>query len=190
MGLDKPVACSAGACSGGVGLPEPLYTRGPFGLAPLMAQTSAAVALVRGDGDTRELLLVHPGGPFWAKKDDGAWSLPKGLVDPGEDLLAAARRELSEELGMDAPIGPYIPLGTVRLKSGKTIHAFGARGDLDPTKIRSNEIAIDWPPRSGKKLLIPEVDRAEWFLQATARVKIHEGQAALVEAAFAAHFIG
>lgn len=151
-----------------------------------MAQISAAVALVRGDGDTRELLLVHPGGPFWAKKDEGAWSLPKGLVDAGEDLLAAAKRELCEELGVPAPEGPYVAIGSARLKSGKTVHAFCARGDLDETTIRSNEIEIDWPPRSGKKLRIPEIDRAAWFCQAVARVKINAGQVPLADAAFAA----
>lgn len=151
-----------------------------------MAQTSAAVALVRGDGEAREILLVHPGGPFWAKKDDGAWSLPKGLVEADEDHLAAARRELKEELGVEAPDGPYVDLGNVRLKSGKTVHGYCARGDLDATKIRSNEIEIDWPPRSGKKMRIPEVDRAAWFGREAALVKIHEGQTRLVTAAFAA----
>jgi predicted NUDIX family NTP pyrophosphohydrolase len=153
-----------------------------------MAQTSAALALVRGDGDTREILLVHPGGPFWSKKDDGAWSLPKGLVDPAEDVLEAAKREFLEEVGSAAPEGPYVDLGAARLKSGKTVRAFAARGDLDANAIRSNEIEIDWPPRSGKKLRIPEVDRAGWFDLAGARKKISEGQAKLVEAAFGASF--
>jgi len=165
-----------------------LYTTGPLGCDEGMAQTSAALALVRGDGDAREILLVHPGGPFWSKKDNGAWSLPKGLVDPAEDLLEAAKREFFEELGSVAPEGPYVDLGTARLKSGKTVHAFAVRGDLDAAAIRSNEIEIDWPPRSGKKLRIPEVDRAGWFYLPSARKKISEGQARLVEAAFGSTF--
>ena len=141
---------------------------------------------MRGDGDAREILLVHPGGPFWASKDEGAWSLPKGVVEDGEDLLTAARRELVEELGVEPPEGPWIDLGEAKLRSRKVVHAFAARGDLDPSAIRSNEIEIDWPPRSGKKLRIPEVDRAAWFARAIALVKIHEGQAPLVVRAFAA----
>src|SRR6187551_1189369 len=97
---------------------------------------SAGIALVRGDGPAREVLLVHPGGPFWAKKEEGAWSLPKGLLDEGEDALAAAKREFSEELGHPPPAGPYLPLGEVTLKSGKRVIAFAARGDLDPATIR------------------------------------------------------
>lgn len=151
-----------------------------------MAQISAAAALVRRDGEAREILLVHPGGPFWAKKDDGAWSLPKGLVEPGEALLPAARRELAEELGVAAPEGPWIDLGTAKLKSGKTVHAFCARGDLDPTTIRSNEIDIEWPPRSGRTLRIPEVDRAAWFGREEALRKVNPGQAPLVVAALEA----
>ncbi len=135
-------------------------------------------------------MLVHPGGPFWAHKDDGAWSLPKGVVDEGEELLEAAKRELREELGVEPPSGPWIDLGAATLRSRKIVHAFCARGDLDPSKLRSNEIEIDWPPRSGKKLLIPEIDRAEWFGREAALLKIHEGQAPLVLSAFAAELRG
>lgn len=148
-----------------------------------MAQTSAAVALVRRDGEAREILLVHPGGPYWAKKDEGAWSLPKGLVEQGEALLAAARRELAEELGVVAPEGPWVDLGSAKLKSGKVVHAFCARFDLDPATIRSNEIEIEWPPRSGRKVPVPEVDRAAWFGREEALRKVNPGQAPLVVAA-------
>lgn len=151
-----------------------------------MAQTSAAAALVRHDGEHREILLVHPGGPFFAKKDEGAWSLPKGLVEPGEALLAAAQRELSEELGVVAPGGPWVDLGSAKLKSGKVVRAFCARGDFDPATLRSNEIDIEWPPRSGRTLRIPEVDRAGWFRKEEALRKVNAGQAPLILAALAA----
>ena len=111
------------------------------------ARRSAGIALIRGDGPAREVLLVHPGGPFWAKKDEGAWSLPKGLLDEGEAPLAAAQREFSEEVGHPAPEGPYVALGEISLKSGKHVIAFAVRGDLDPATIRSNEIDVEHPPR-------------------------------------------
>ncbi len=145
--------------------------------------TSAAVALVRGEGATAEVLLVHPGGPFWAKKNEGAWSLPKGELAAGEDTLTAARREFEEETGHPAPEGPWRPLGEVKLKSGKKVVAFAAKGDLDVTALRSNEIEIEFPPRSGKKLRIPEVDRATWASLEQARVLINPGQVPLIEAA-------
>jgi len=147
---------------------------------------SAGIALVRGDGSSREVLLVHPGGPFWAKKEEGAWSLPKGLLDPGEDALAAAKREFSEEVGHPAPAGPYVALGEVVLKSGKHVLAFAARGDLEPTTIRSNEIDIEHPPRSGKMIRIPEVDRAAWVNLERAKVLLNPAQVPLVEAAMKA----
>lgn len=144
---------------------------------------SAGLLLIRGDGDAREVLLVHPGGPFWAKKDAGAWSLPKGLLEPGEDALATARREFEEELGHPAPEGPFVPLGEAKQKSGKVVVGFAARGDLDVSTIRSNELDVEWPPRSGKTLRIPEVDRAAWCDAATARVRINPGQLPLLERA-------
>lgn len=119
---------------------------------------SAGLVLVRGD----EVLLVHPGGPFWANKDDGVWSIPKGLLEPGEDALAAAIRETSEELGIASLPGPFVSVGEVRLKSGKRVVAWATRADLDVTKVESNEIDVEWPPRSGKQIRIPEVDRAAW----------------------------
>jgi predicted NUDIX family NTP pyrophosphohydrolase len=144
---------------------------------------SAGLLLIRGDGEAREVLLVHPGGPFWAKKDEGAWSIPKGLLEAGEDALATAKREFTEELGHPLPPGPFVELGEAKQKSGKTVVAFAARGDLDASSIRSNEIEIEWPPRSGKKLTIPEVDRAAWCDAATARVRINPGQRSLIEKA-------
>lgn len=144
---------------------------------------SAGLLLIRGDGEARELLLVHPGGPFWAKKDAGAWSIPKGLLEPGEDALTTAKSEFTEELSHPPPPGPFVELGEAKQKSGKTVVAFAARGDLDAATIRSNEIEIEWPPRSGKKLTIPEVDRAAWCDAATARVRINAGQLPLIELA-------
>lgn len=138
---------------------------------------SAGIALVRGDGPAREVLLVHPGGPFWAKKDVGAWSLPKGLLDPGEDALTAAKREFAEEIGHPPPPGPYEPLGEVTLESGKKVIAFAARGDLDPATIRSNEIDIEW---QGKKLRIPEVDRGEWVSLERAKLLVNPNQLPLI----------
>lgn len=150
------------------------------------ASRSAGLLLVRGDGAAREVLLVHPGGPFWAKKDAGAWSIPKGMLEAGEDALTTAKREFSEEVGHPAPAGPFVELGEAKQKSGKTVVAFAARGDLDPATIRSNECDVEWPPRSGKTLRIPEVDRAAWCTLAQARVAVNPGQLPLVERAFSA----
>lgn len=145
---------------------------------------SAALALVRGpEGKPTEVLLVHPGGPFWAKKNEGAWGLPKGLLEPGEDALAAAKREFVEETGSAVPAGPFVALGEAKLKSGKVVVAFAAFGEFDVATLRSNVIEIDFPPRSGRKLKIPEVDRAEWADLARARVLINPGQLPLVERA-------
>ncbi len=126
------------------------------------AKTSAGILLYRWR-DTVEVLLVHPGGPFWARKDEGAWFIVKGEVEPDEDLLAAAEREFGEELGLALPAGERIPLGSLKNKSGKLIHAWAVEGDLDVSGIRSNTCQIEWPPRSGKRIEIPEVDRAEFF---------------------------
>jgi predicted NUDIX family NTP pyrophosphohydrolase len=148
-------------------------------------KVSAALAVVRGQGEDREILLVHPGGPFWANKDEGAWSLPKGLLDEGEDPLAAALREWTEETGFAPPSPPHVPVGEIRQKSGKRVIAFAARGDVDPRGLRSNEIEIEWPPRSGETLRIPEVDRAAFFRRDEALRKILEAQRPLVERALA-----
>lgn len=141
-----------------------------------MPKQSAGLLLYRWrDGDL-EIFLVHPGGPFWARKDAGAWSIPKGEFPEGEDPLAAARRELAEETGCSVP-GPFSSLGTVRQAGGKTIHAFLAAADFDPEKIVSNTFRLEWPPRSGRWAEFPEVDRAGWFSLAQAAEKINPAQA-------------
>lgn len=130
---------------------------------------------------TLEVLLVHPGGPFWAKKDEGAWSIPKGEVSAGEDRLEAAKREFAEELGFEAD-GPFEPLGSVRQKAGKVVHAWACPGDADLRAVRSNRVEIEWPPRSGRRLQIPEVDRAEYFPIELALKKINPAQADFLHA--------
>jgi predicted NUDIX family NTP pyrophosphohydrolase len=142
---------------------------------------SAGVLLYRSSARGLEVLLVHPGGPFFARKDLGAWSIPKGEAEDGEDLRAVAARELAEETGFTAP-GPAIALGHVRQKSGKLVHAWAVRGDADPERLRSNSFEIEWPPRSGKTRAFPEVDRAAWFDLAEARRRINPAQAALLDA--------
>jgi len=144
------------------------------------AQISAALAVVREHDGVAEVLLVHPGGPFWANKDLGAWSLPKGLIEADQTPLIAALREYAEETGFAVPPAPHHPLGEVRLKSGKRVIAFAAQGDADVAQLRSNEIEIDWPPRSQKKLRIPEVDRAAFFGLTTALEKVNEAQRPLI----------
>ncbi len=118
-----------------------------------------------------EVLLAHPGGPYWAKKDVGAWTIPKGLVDPGEELLAAALREFTEETGFVAR-EPFIPLAPVKQKSGKVVHAFACEGDFDPAALVCNTFEIEWPPKSGKRKRFPEIDRVEWFGLDAAREKM------------------
>ncbi len=138
---------------------------------------SAGVLLRRGSG---EVLLVHPGGPFWAKKDLGAWSLPKGEYSDGEDPEAAARREFAEELGVDAPSLLH-DLGTIKQKNGKEVRGYLAEGDLDLGAVVSNTFEMEWPPRSGRTASFPEVDRAEWFDIETARAKLNPAQAAFLD---------
>jgi predicted NUDIX family NTP pyrophosphohydrolase len=143
---------------------------------PAVPTTSAAgLLLYRLTADGPEVLLVHPGGPFWARKDLGAWSLPKGEVGPGEDLLCAAHREFEEELGA-AVSGPATPLGVVRQRNRKHVHAWAVRADFDPAQIRSNTFELEWPPGSGAKRSFPEVDRAEWFPIAEARRRLLAAQ--------------
>jgi predicted NUDIX family NTP pyrophosphohydrolase len=142
---------------------------------------SAGILLYRRSGSDLEVLLVHPGGPFWARRDPGAWSIPKGAYEPGEEPLAAARREFAEELGSPAPDGEPADLGEVRLKSGKRIQAWALAGDLDTNAITSNTFALEWPPRSGRMREFPEVDRAQWFSLDTARDKLNPAQAPLID---------
>ncbi len=148
-----------------------------------MAKTSVGILLHRGDGESLELLLVHPGGPFWAKKDEGAWSIPKGEVDEGEEPLACALRELEEELGSSLELNPsdFSELGEVRLKSGKVVQGWAAEGEFDPVTLRSHTFTLEWPPRSGKEREFPEVDRAEWFEPEQARRKINPAQVAFID---------
>jgi predicted NUDIX family NTP pyrophosphohydrolase len=141
---------------------------------------SAGILLHRVRDAVQEVLLVHPGGPFWAKKDAGAWSIPKGEYSDDEDPLACARREFEEELGAPAPDG-LTSLGEVRQKSGKRVTAWAAAGDLDPSAIRSNTFTMEWPPRSGRTQEFPEIDRAEWFPLEEARERINPAQAAFLD---------
>jgi predicted NUDIX family NTP pyrophosphohydrolase len=129
-----------------------------------------------------EVFLVHPGGPFWSGKDAGAWSIPKGLVEEGEDGWDAARREFAEEVGCEPPVANPIALTPVTQRSGKVIHAWAVEGDLDPARLRSNTFSMEWPPRSGRQREFPEVDRAAWFPLSEARRCINPGQAPLLEA--------
>ncbi len=127
------------------------------------------------------MLLVHPGGPAWAKRDLGAWSIPKGEYGLGDDALEAARREFEEEIGSPPPDGEAEDLGEIRQRSGKLVHAWALEGDLDPTTVRSNMFELEWPPRSGKLIEIPEVDRAEWFGLEQAREKLNPAQVELLD---------
>ena len=146
-----------------------------------MSKRSAGILLYRGRGEELNLLLVHPGGPFWAKKDEGAWSIPKGEYDEGEDPLAVARREFEEELGSPAPPGDIIDLGELVQPSRKLITAFAVAGDFDTSRLRSNLFELEWPPRSGRMQSFPEVDRAEWFTLEEARAKILPGQRPFID---------
>lgn len=141
---------------------------------------SAGILLYRFPTNGKEVLLVHPGGPFWAKKDDGAWSIPKGEFGAGEDPLDAAKRELEEETGIKAD-GNFIELTPVKQKSGKLVYAWALQKDIDPAAIKSNSFEIEWPPRSGIKKSFPEIDRAAWFAMNEARNKIIAGQAPLID---------
>jgi predicted NUDIX family NTP pyrophosphohydrolase len=144
------------------------------------SRQSAGLLLFRRAGGRIEVLLAHPGGPFWKRRDLGAWTIPKGEIDPGEDPLDAAVREFGEETGIAAQ-GPFLPLGSVVQRGGKTVHAWAFEGDCDPRAIRSGAIAIEWPRGSGRRLEIPEVDRAEFFPLDEARRRINSAQAALLD---------
>ena len=145
-----------------------------------MTVESAGLLLFRREAGALLVLLAHPGGPFWRRKDLGAWSIPKGELLAGEDPEAAALREFAEELGA-APAGPLVPLGTIVQRGGKRVHAFAAEGDFDVATMRSNTFAMEWPPRSGRMQSFPEVDRAEWFAPEVAREKLLPAQAELID---------
>lgn len=144
-----------------------------------MKKRSSGLLMFRRRGDGIEVLLVHPGGPFWKNKDAHAWSIPKGEFGEDEDPLQAAIREFQEETGI-APAGEFIPLSPVKQSGGKLVHAWAFEGDLDPATIHSNSFLMEWPPHSGIQRAFPEVDRAEWFDIGTAREKIHKGQVPLL----------
>jgi predicted NUDIX family NTP pyrophosphohydrolase len=140
-----------------------------------MTKRSAGLLLFREADGGREVLLVHPGGPFWAKKDAGAWSIPKGEIGEREDPLTAARREFEEETGV-RPVGEALALEPRRQPGGKIVYAWAMRGDLDPAAVKSTTFSMEWPPRSGRWQEFPEIDRAEWFTLEEARTKILKGQ--------------
>jgi predicted NUDIX family NTP pyrophosphohydrolase len=145
-----------------------------------MARKSAGLLLFRRQTHGLEVLLVHPGGPLWARKDEGAWSIPKGEIEDGEDPLAAARREFAEELG--SPVsGTFIELAPIRQAGGKVVHAWAVESDFDPARLTSGVFSLEWPPRSGRQQQFPEVDRAEWFSIDHAKRKINKAQIALLD---------
>ena len=141
---------------------------------------SAGMLLFRRGGAGLELFLAHPGGPFWKGRDAGAWTIPKGVLDEGEEPLAAARREFIEETGI-TPVEPFIELGSIRQKAGKIVHAWAWEGDADPAAVVSNSMRSEWPRGSGRWVTYPEVDRCAWFDAATARQKMNAAQAELVD---------
>ena len=143
---------------------------------------SAGLLLFRVRDRTLEVFIGHMGGPFWAKKDEGAWSIPKGEYEQGEEPLLAARREFEEEIGSPPPAGPLLELGEIRQSSGKRVVAWAVEGDFDPADVSSNTFTIEWPPRSGRQAEFPEIDRAEWFDVPAARRKLVRGQIPLVDA--------
>lgn len=147
-----------------------------------MVDTSAGILLYRVGADGPDVLIAHPGGPFWARKDDGAWSIVKGLITAGEDPWTAARREFREEVGIDVPAGERVELGTVTQRGGKIVTAFGVESDLDVSDAVSNTFEIEWPPKSGLMKSFPEVDRIEWFALAQARTKLLASQHPFLDA--------
>jgi predicted NUDIX family NTP pyrophosphohydrolase len=145
-----------------------------------MSKKSAGILLYRIKNKILEVLLVHPGGPFWIKKDAGAWTIPKGELNENEEPFDAAIREMKEETGI-LLIGDFIALAPVKQKGGKLVYAWANEHDVDPSEIKSNEFEIEWPPKSGKKRSFPEIDKAEWFDIKTAKEKMNAGQLPLVE---------
>ncbi|MFN8631579.1 MAG: NUDIX domain-containing protein [Chloroflexota bacterium] len=153
-----------------------------------MGKRSAGLLLYRRTGDSVEVLIAHPGGPIWARRDTAAWSIPKGApLDSELDLLVAARREFEEETGHPAPNGQTpIDLGEVRMRSGKTVHAWAYEGDLDPANLQSLEVEVEWPPKTGLTVVVPEIDRVMWARPAEARRRLNPAQAEFVDRLLAA----
>jgi predicted NUDIX family NTP pyrophosphohydrolase len=177
------LALAIAACGPPAPGPEPQRHDGP----DVTAATSAGILLFRRSGDGPEVLLAHPGGPYWRQQDYGSWSVPKGIAEDGEQLEAVAAREFEEETGFTLgavsldPDQRRLDLGEITLKSGKTVRAWAVEGDLDPELAHSNEIDIEWPPRTGRVMRIPEVDRVAWFRFPEARKRFHPAQAAFVD---------
>jgi predicted NUDIX family NTP pyrophosphohydrolase len=144
-------------------------------------KTSAGILLYRKNAGQVEVLIAHPGGPFWAKKDLGAWTIPKGLYEEGEDPLQAAKREFAEEVGQPVPDGEFVQLGTIEQKNNKTVIAWAVAGDLDVSKGQSNTFKMEWPPRSGKFQDIPEIDKKGWFSLGQAAKKLNPDQVPLIK---------
>lgn len=144
------------------------------------SRPSAGLLLYRVQAGRLELFLAHPGGPFWQNRDAGAWTIPKGVAETGEDSLTAARREFEEETGV-SPRGPFLSLGSIRQKAGKVVHAWAWEGDADPVRVTSNTLQTEWPRGSGRWLTFPEVDRCAWFSSQVAREKINPAQIELIE---------
>jgi predicted NUDIX family NTP pyrophosphohydrolase len=151
-----------------------------------MPERSAGILVFRRKASGIQVFLAHMGGPFWARKDDGAWTIPKGLYDGDEDPLAAAKREFEEETGITID-GSFLELGTFKQASGKIISAWAVEGDFDAASIKSNVFELEWPPKSGKRQLFPEIDRGAWFDLATARQKIVKGQVPVLDALVVRH---
>ena len=147
----------------------------------MSSRTSAGILLYRRAATGFEVLLAHPGGPFFSRRDEGHWTIPKGEVDADEDLLAVARREFEEETGLPAPSGQPVALGSIVQKGGKVVHAWALEGDLDPSVAASNTFTIEWPPGSGRRREFPEIDRVAWFDPAEARRRLKPTQVPLVE---------
>jgi predicted NUDIX family NTP pyrophosphohydrolase len=146
-----------------------------------MPQRSAGILLFRRRRGAIEVLLAHPGGPFWAKKDEGAWSIPKGVYEPGEDGLAAAKREFAEETGAPTE-GEAVALGAFRQSSAKTVDVWAIEGEFDPARLKSNTFTLEWPPRSGRRREVPEIDRVQWFALDEASRKMLKGQRPILQA--------
>ena len=147
---------------------------------PKRPNISAGLLLFRRTSSGLEVFLAHPGGPFWRDRDQGAWTIPKGVVEPEEEPLDAARREFQEETGI-VPTGPFIPLGSIRQRAGKRVHAWAWEGDADPASVTSNETRTEWPRGSGRWLTFPEIDRCGWFDREAAGRKINPAQGELIE---------